>query len=146
MSYKLRGFSILEVMIILAIFAVLFSYVFGVGVEFYQSQLLISERDTVLSLLRSARARAMNNIDQSSHGLYIDSNQYVVYEGLSYALRSQTYDEAFPHSLGIAISGPSDVNFSSSDGSSNVSGTVALSTGAGKSNISVNYEGRIDWQ
>lgn len=140
-----QGFTIIEVLIVVALLTVIFGFTLGVGSNFYNSQVLIGERDSVISLLRNARTRAMNNVNQLSHGVYINANQYVAFDGESYASRNQNYDAVFPRSPSVTITGPSEVVFGAMEGSSNVSGTIIISGGAGSVNILLNNEGRISW-
>lgn len=140
-----RGFTIVEVLIVVAILTIVFGFSLGVGSNFYSSQVLIGERDSVVSLLRNARTRAMNNTNQSSHGVFIDTNQYVAFDGESYAARNQAYDAVFPRSAGVTITGPLEIVFKVMEGTSNVSGTIAVTNGVGNVNIVLNNEGRINW-
>lgn len=139
------GFTIIEIVLVIAIGIIISNFTLGVGSDFYRSQSLIGERDSVINLLRRARTKALNNIDQSDHGLYISSEEYVVFEGSSYESRSQSFDEPFPRSSGATISGPTEIVFTALEGSSNTSGTISVASGNGIVNISVNYEGRINW-
>ncbi|MEK9180393.1 MAG: type II secretion system protein [Patescibacteria group bacterium] len=139
------AFTLIEIIVVLAISAVIFSFTLGVGVDFYQSQALISERDTLLSLLRSARVNAMDNINQSDHGISVGTTTYVVFEGSSYASRNTEFDQGFPHSPGVVFSGPGEIVFAALEGTPNVSGTVSISNARGRSDIAINSEGRISW-
>ena len=139
------AFTLIELVVVIAVSVVIFGYTFSVGSDFYGSQSLIGERDSVLNLLRRARTRAMNNINQADHGFYISTTTYTVFEGSSYASRSQGFDEAFPRSGGATISGPSEVVFAAIEGASNTSGTISVASGKGKADILVNSEGRISW-
>lgn len=139
------GFTLIELVVVIAVSVVVFGFAFGVGSNFYGNQALIAERDSVLNLLRRARTKAMNNVGQSDHGLYIATTTYVVFEGSSYAARSQDFDEAFPRSNGAAISGPTEIVFTALEGASSVSGTISIASGKGQADISINREGRISW-
>ncbi|MBI4086216.1 MAG: prepilin-type N-terminal cleavage/methylation domain-containing protein [Candidatus Liptonbacteria bacterium] len=140
-----KGFSIIEILIVMAILTIIAGFVAGVGSNFYNNQALIGERDSVIGLLRSARTRAINNINQASHGVYIGASQYVAFDGESYAARKQDYDAVFPRSLGATIMGPSEIVFKAIEGTSNVSGTITISSGIGSVTISLNGEGMVNW-
>jgi prepilin-type N-terminal cleavage/methylation domain-containing protein len=141
------GFTLIEVVVAIALLAMIFSFSFGVGSNFYGSQVLVAERDNLLSLLRSARSLAVNNVDQSSHGVFVSTStsQYAIFEGNSYASRNQSLDVYFPISYGAVITGLAEVVFSALDGKANVSGTIIISTSIGSSTITLNNEGRINW-
>ena len=141
----LSGFTLIEILVVVAIFVIVLGFALGVGSEFYRSQVLIAEKDNLVGLLRSARNQAMNNINQSSHGVFIDSNQYILFEGESYSARHQDFDEAFPLSYGVSIGGANEVVFRALDGQSSASGTITITNSRGTANIELNYEGRISW-
>ena len=140
-----RGFTLIELIIVIALAVIIFSFTVGVGSDFYLSQSLIAERDSVVSLLRRARIKAMNNTRQSNQGLFIAAGEYVIFEGDTYAGRSVDFDEVFPRAGRVQISGPSEIVFNSSEGSSSASGTISIVSGAGTAKILVNSEGRISW-
>ncbi len=140
-----RGFTLIELIVAIAILSVIFGYALQIGYRFYASQLLISERDSVANLLYRARSLAMNNYDQSDHGFYISGSSYTVFEGGSYASRNSALDETYARNGGIAESGPTEVVFSALTGDANASATMAFSNSIGYFNVSVNGEGRIDW-
>lgn len=142
-----RGFTILEIIVVVAILTIVFGYAVGAGSNFYFNQALIGERDSLVGMLRSARNRALDNVNQLSHGVYVSTStgRYIVFDGASYASRNQAYDLAFPKSGAVAASGPVEIVFAALDGTSNVSGTITLTASAGSANISVNSEGRISW-
>src|SRR3989338_10732200 len=125
------GFTLLEVMIVVAILAIIMGATMSSGFGFYTNQSLIGERDGLTSLLRHARGRAMNNTNQSSHGVYISTstNQYILFQGASYASRSQDYDLPFPKSPGATFTVPSEILFTAVTGVSSASGTITLSVG-----------------
>ena len=143
--YSRLGFTIVELLVIMAIAVLIFIFTLGVGSDFYRNQSLISERDTVINLLRRARTKAMNNENQSNQGLSVSTTSYVLFSGDSYALRNASYDEEFPRSGIINVSGPTEAVFAALEGTSNVSGTISVSNSKDTANISVNYGGRITW-
>ena len=139
------GFTLIELIVVIAVSVVIFGFAFGVGSDFYANQSLIGERDSVLNLLRRVRAKAMSNVNQSDQGLFVATTTYTVFEGGSYASRNQDFDEAFPRSGGVTISGPAEIVFTAIEGASNTSGTISIVSSKGQANISVNSEGRITW-
>lgn len=139
------GFTLIEVLVVLALTTALFGLGAGVGGNFYNNQTLISERDNIVGMLRNARNRAMDNANQTSHGVYIGAGGYTEFDGASYASRNTDYDATFPRYPKVTITGPSEIVFAAMEGISNVSGTISVSSGAGTVGISINNEGRISW-
>ena len=139
------GFTLVEIVVVVSIIVVVLAFAAGVGSDFYRNHMLISERDSLVSLLRNTRSKAMGNVNQSDWGLYIGAAAYTVFEGSSYASRNQDFDEIFPRSGSVSVSGPAEIVFTALEGASNASGTVGIASGKGEASISVNYEGRISW-
>lgn len=142
---KKAGFTLMEIIIAIGIFMIILGFGAILDISSYRQNSIRAERDNIVALLSRARSEALNNLNQSNHGLFLGSpSQYVIYQGVNYASRNPAYDEDYP-SAGDTISGLSDINFNNLDGSSNASGTITISDGINSYNIYINYEGRIDW-
>lgn len=140
-----RGVTLLELVVTIGILSILFGLGLLASLDFYRSNTLSSERDNVVAFLRRARSRALNNVRQADHGVVIGSSTYTIFQGSSYAGRDAAFDEEFPRTSGLSISGLSEIIFRPLDGSANASGSIILGNGTRSSTISVNTEGRIDW-
>lgn len=138
------GFTIIEILFVLAISTAIFLIISTSDFSIYAARSLDAEMDSVIGLLRRARVKAMNNTNQSDQGFYISNDKYIVFQGSSYTARDADFDEEFPRSAQIAVSGLSEVVFSAIEGASGASGTIAFSSASGTASISVNYEGRIN--
>lgn len=139
------GFTLLEVIVTVVILAVVASIGLFVGADFYKSYVLASERDSLVSILRKARAGAMNNFLELPQGVFIDQDKFTIFKGLSYAGRNSQYDEIIFRFRAVDISGPAEVVFQPIRGTSGVSGTITLSDGVKNVAIEINDEGRISW-
>ncbi len=142
---KTSGLTLIEVILVIAITVIIFWFALSVGTRQIGTQTLFSERDVVLGLLRDARSRAMGNINQSDHGIYIGTNNYTAFDGPTYDSRNQSYDSVFPKFNGVVFSGLTEVVFLSLSGQSTASGTIMMSNSTGTSTISINNEGAINW-
>ena len=140
-----RGFTLVEVIIVVGMMTVLALFTVVITAGSYTRNVLESERDSVVSFLWRARARAIHNINQTGHGLFITTSSYIVFQGNSYAARSSTLDEVFPKSGGITSSGLSEIVFQPPEGSSASTGTITLTNQAKSAMIIINGEGQIDW-
>ena len=88
----------------------------------------------------------MNNFNESQQGLHIDATGYTIFQGSSYALRNQTYDELMSKNNFVTSSGLQDIVFDKLTGNlTTAEGSIVLSTSDGSRTISLNNEGRIDW-
>ena len=144
-----EGFTLIEVIVVTAIFALLGSLGLFIGMDVYRSYSFRSERDIVVSMLEKARSQSMVNLDQSAHGVRIESARYTIFEGASYAGRIAALDEAVDRAPTVLVAGnpplPLDIVFGQLDGNVQNAGAVTISDGARSELITINHEGRIDW-
>ena len=139
-----KGFTLLEILIAMSIVIVLIGFAYFIGFDFYRNQALRSDEITVVSILRTARSRAMANINQAPHGFAFQNDRYILFQGSSYASRNQAYDEVTGISPLMTATGTEEVVFEQLSGNANAS-TILLFTSAASSTIFINNEGRIDW-
>ena len=136
------GFTIFEIIIVFGILGMIFALGLPIAGIFYLDYQFDGEISLTASLLRHARNLSMINHNESTHGLYFDASNFVVFQGASYASRVTAQDRIFPRNIGVTIAGPSELIFSALDGQTS-SSTYTLSV-AGKSwEIFVNPEGLV---
>lgn len=141
-----KGFTLIEILITLAIILTLAGTGLIFGLQQYRFYVLQYETDNIISMLRSARSKAMNNINDSNHGVYFNTNNYIVFQGSSYDSRNAAYDEILQKSPIINITGETEIVFKKLRGDTSTgSGEVNISNGAKTKTITLNDEGRISW-
>ncbi len=146
-----QGFTLIETLVVLATLVLVAGLVLFFDLNNYRGSAFRAERSTIITVLESARANALNNIDQASHGVAIHPpdhpDSYVLFEGSSYAASDISTREVIDASYPVTIT-PIEVIFSQLSGNANYDGTIAL-VDAARNNftftISVNREGRIHW-
>lgn len=139
-----RGLSIIEILLSSAILVMLLTLGAPVAVDFYQSELITSERDNLVSILKRARTLSLANKDKSAHGVYIDNNQYVLFEGSSYAARNTIYDEPSVRNSALVFSGAGEIVFAPLSATA-PSATVSANIGQKTFTIATNTEGGVMW-
>ncbi len=147
----LTGFTLIEIIIVVGLLAVVVSFGMTMSMSSIARSNTIAERDLYVSLLTAARARAIANVDESAHGVYIDTtnSEYVTYSGTSYSSSNPT---------NISVPMVSSADFDFTDGSDDVSfaplsirvsgsqtGTTTITTASQEYAVNVNALGRIDW-
>ena len=157
-----KGFTLLEVVIVMGILAIIFSMGIAVSFDFYRNYSFRSEKDTIISLLQKARSQSMNNINQVRHGVRFQNPlQYIVFECepheppcIDYAHANTSRNMAISPSYGTTISNtPFDVVFdqlsgclrSTTTACSADPVTITVSDGPKSYAITINSEGQIDW-
>ena len=139
-----NGITLIEVLIVLAIMSIVFSLGVPLTINHYESYLLISERDNLLGFLRRARTLALSNRNSLPHGVYIEGNEYAIFEGQSFSSRNSSLDEVFPKSQSINVTGSGEIIFSSLSATT-APVTLTLSNNNQNLNIQINAEGGISW-
>lgn len=141
-----KGFTLIELLIVVAIVIIISCLSLFVGLDFYKSHALSSEREVVVNILMKARNNALNNVNQSPHGVYIDSNGYTIFQGSSYAMRDMNYDEFIDINAVITSSGLQEIVFEQLSGDlTTPEGSINLTSNERSVTISLNNEGRINW-
>ena len=133
----------------------LFSMIAGLGLflDFgsYRGDAFRAEQASLVELLQTARANALNNINEEPHGVAIHPggyDGYVVFEGSTYATADHSRDmrvEAF-YTVGFSSTTPQEVVFEQLSGDSNgATITMTDSVRGLTAVIAINHEGAIDW-
>lgn len=153
-NYKSRGFTLVELLIVIAVTLILAVAAVPIYGNLQVQSQLNENTSLLIQSLRTAQERAMARVNNASHGIKLFSNSYILYQGSSYAERSQSYDRTIE--LGDAISvekslsgtGEDDeINFSKSLGVPDMTGTITLTHDTGDvKTIEINAFGKTEEQ
>ena len=146
-----RGFSLLEVLLVLAMLGIIAGSTILFSLGSYQSTLLQSERNTIVLQLQIARSEALQNIDNQPHGVAFNPasySGYVLFSGVSFATSDPVTHIRVSQRAGIvlATSTPSEIIFTQLSGRTNFTGKVTLLDSmrtSASTSITINYEGAI---
>lgn len=161
-----QGFTLIEVLIAMVILTVIVGFGLFISFDFYKSYSFRAEKNIIVSVLQKARSQSLNNINQTRHGVRFENNsglKYIIFEcpGAKPQCKSRkedfATDIAIDSSWGIFISSPTlpfNVVFDQLNGSCVTSfnfdcspiNPITVSDGTKSYYISINSEGRIDWQ
>lgn len=139
---KNKGFTLVELLIVIGLLAVLFALGAPVMFDFYLGYQLDSEYSLLKSLFQQARNLAMVNHNESDHGVLVDSQNFVIFQGTSYAARDTSQDRVFPRAAPVTVSGPSELIFAALSGQT-ASTTYVVSDSRKSKDIYVNSEGLV---
>lgn len=144
-----KGFTLVEIMVVIAIMAMLFGIGLFMSFDFYRFYLLSSERDIAVGALEKARSRALANFFETSHGVHVDQDNYWIFRGSVYVAGAST-NEKIPGNTSVQKSGITDIVFDELTGVPTPACTpeclLTLTEGARPpKTISINNEGRINW-
>lgn len=143
----MRGFSLIEVLLVLGIFAAVAAFTLFMGIDTIARGSAMSERDTLVALITSARTSALANTQARPHGVRIDATSFTRFEGTSYTAFPATY-RVVPRNSGVSISGPAlpvDIIFSQLAATTTGYSTITLSQGGASYTVDVSSAGHIEW-
>lgn len=140
-----EGFTLIEIGIVFAIFALIAGLGLPLGIDAYRNYLLTSETRNIISILRRAENLAFSNSYNSAYGISFQPDRFVIFQGESYATRNSIFDENYLKTTGITASSTPEIIFSPLSGLPNSSTTIILSNGIRSQAVSINSQGVIDW-
>lgn len=143
---KKKGFSMLEVLLSIAIVGVLFSISVPLFLSLYQRNDVDISTNIVSQSLRRAQTLSQAVDDDSSWGVKVENLSIILFKGVTYATRDTAFDETFELSSTITHSGLSEVVFTKFTGLPQQTGTIVLTLNSGEiRNITINAKGTISY-
>ncbi len=135
----MRGFTIIELLLVIATLALLSFLSVPVSLNFYRSQLVATSQNELLDALTRAQYNAKLQKADSRYGVYIDTNSFILYKGSVYG-EDPSYDEVYiqPDVLSFSTSGSTaiqtnDINFLKLTGLTSATGTITITHTNGES-------------
>jgi len=112
-----RGYTLIEMLIVIGLMLALVFLSLGLSLNNYLGDAARAERSQLITVLQTARADALNNVNQEAHGVALHPadhpTSYVLFEGDSYAAgdvaKRQIFDEAY--SLELTATAPKEIIF-----------------------------------
>ena len=134
----MKGFTLFEVILVVAIVSIIAGFTTSLGINVYNTSVFSGTRSQMADTLVRARANALVQKNDSSHGIYMsasDSPEYVLFQGADYDNRATEMDEiiALPESTtvtfpaGFMTGDTATVLFSKRTGLPNATGTITIS-------------------
>ena len=138
------GVTLIEILLVIATMTVLA----GLSIPIYQSLQLKNSLDVaaveVVQTMRRAQVLAQASSGDVTWGVAIRDNKITLFQGGSYALRNDDFDEVFDLPSSITPLGLQEIVFDKFDGLPQITGTLELSTESKEiRNISINEKGTI---
>lgn len=137
------GFSLIELLLTMAIFLIIAGMAAPVAFKAYYANELNAAGQIYSQALRHASMFARTSKTDSTWGVFITSSQITLFNGISYALRSQGYDITSSISSQIDIGGTREFIFAKESGYPAGIGTTTLYFSGQTSTIFVNDKGAI---
>lgn len=128
------GFSLIEIIIVIAILSVLATVVVFDFVSFSKNSDLNNASQEFVGILKLAQNKALSSDNYDQYGVYINTgvspNQYVLFKGSSYASKTgvvQTYSvKSTTEFYGISLGGGNEIVFDRITGATDEMGSVSI--------------------
>ena len=140
----MKGFSLVELLIVIGGTIIIVALTLPVGVNFYRSQIVAETRDDILLTIRKAQFQAGQQKNDSSFGVKFFPDSYVLFQGSSYGARITSEDENFSLANGVSVSGIDELVFAKTSGLPDTIGTINITFGSDTYKINVNSQGKIE--
>lgn len=140
-----KGFTLIEILIVIAIIAMLMALGLFLSFDSYRRYNLNAECDIVVGVLERARSRALNNMFESPHGVHFSTSTYTIFIGNFYDSSTST-NETIPANRAVLWTPTSTTDiFFEQLTASTTGGAITLKEGAQSRDITINHEGTIIW-
>jgi prepilin-type N-terminal cleavage/methylation domain-containing protein len=95
--YK-KAFTLIELLLVIAIVAIIFAFSAPYALNFYYSNILNDAQRNIVSALEQARHYAILQKNDSNFGVYLVPGSYTIFQtpDLNYENRVEAQDEVFP--------------------------------------------------
>ena len=140
-----HGFTLIEVIVVVAIVGIIAALIPFLNFGVYGRNSFDADRDILVSIMQRARARAINNIEESRHGVYVAPGAWTLFQGDSFASRDISEVEVIQTNPRLSYSGLTEVVFDELTARTNTPGNITITDGIRTETISINYEGGISW-
>lgn len=129
------GFTLIELIIVISILAVLSTIVVVDFVSYKKNSDLDNSTQEFAGILRLAQSKTLSSENYKQYGVYINTavvpNQYTLFTGYSYALRTTSLDQIYflqpsMEFYGISLGGGNEIVFDRLTGASDESGSVSI--------------------
>jgi prepilin-type N-terminal cleavage/methylation domain-containing protein len=140
-----KGFTLIEVIIVICIILLLFVIIWPVGASFYRQELLSKAQQQVVWILKQARSNAINQRNNSSFGVHLSAGEALLFQGENYNDRVQSEDVIYSLPKIVSFGDLKETVFSANTGFVNSPGTIILNSSGSSKKIEINQLGVLDY-
>ncbi len=125
------GFSLIELIISFIIIFIMVTIVFNAFIAYKENQALVTDTETIVTILRQARNQTLNSQNSTSYGVHITASKITLFVGTTYIPNASTNQDFLLTTgdtvLTITLAGSgSDVVFNRLSGETAQSGSIVL--------------------
>jgi len=143
-SFSRCGFSLTEVIVVLAIFAIFAVISDSIYSNVVSSNSLEIAANSVVTAMRKAQSNSSHVNNDSSWGVYIATTSVTIFRGTSYAARTIGSEQTLNFPAKTSASGLNEIVFAKLTSLPSISGTTTIiNTTSSTKNIFINEKGTI---
>ena len=140
----MKGFSILEILITIAIFSILFAMGTPFLTNFTSKNTVDSSVQEYSTILERARILAVSRVEDTDWSVIVDDGDVVIFSGDDFAGRDSDLDERYQLAGKLEISTTTDyVTFNRTTGFSDAISTTTFRVSGSAVDIVVNEDGSV---
>ena len=137
------GFTLIELLLAVSLVAIIGVFMFPVGISFHRSQMLSETTSGVETALRKAQNFAMTGKNETSYGVKILDDSYIIFEGDTFDSRVTSEDEVYRKSASVDSSGADEVVFHELTGLPDPSAVVVFAVGGKENSLFIDTLGYV---
>jgi prepilin-type N-terminal cleavage/methylation domain-containing protein len=140
----MKGFTLLEFLVVIAIFLVVLAGSVPFVTGFYVTQKLEEAAADIMFTMRRAQSQSIAGLGDSQFGVRLESSEYILFQGSSYATRDSSQSEVFALPSGVVTTNFNEVVFSKTFGTSTQNASLTVSFNSLSKTIQLTTDGRIE--
>jgi prepilin-type N-terminal cleavage/methylation domain-containing protein len=147
-----RGFTLMEVIVVIGLLAVFAVMGLSYSFDSYRGYLFRSEYTSFVNMLAKARNQALNNFNESCHGITILADEYRIFKTDECNLNDVDDYKGFPRNSSLTFDGPDTIMFDQLTGNLNSGScdgddpcTITFGYGLRTKSVEINRFGGIAW-
>lgn len=142
---KIKAFTLVEIMLVLSIFAIVAAIAVPLTLNWQNSEETELVTLTIVDGVRTAQNKARSNVEDSDWGAKVQTDKLIVFKGSDFSTRDQSFDEDFPFSQLVSVSGKSEIVFQKNSGRLPTTSSTQISLGEYSWTISINKLGTVSY-
>ncbi len=140
-----KGFTLIELIIVICIFLLLGAIFWPIGANFFSQELASKGQQQIIWILKQARANAINQKNNSAFGVYLEKGQATLFQGDNYTDRITSEDIIYTLPKIVTIVDLNEIVFEPNTGQVSTPGTIKLNSPSLSREIVINQLGVIDY-